>query len=429
MIDAQWGVVLQLQVSDAGSICLNLTATEAVHNPNASVHVRGLRRKAVRSDLTELASRFGTVLKVVIWYGWGHGLVQMTSVRDADRMINSGPLVLKGRELVMGRGVGLREDQWRFESNDSSVWIEREVERCVKDMVLQLLKEEEKAALAAKAKARREARKELKRLKAQAKLEVREDLCWDFIKSGGHSCPRGDACQFTHKAAALSTLPLRDRSTSRRMRRVVMGGCCRWIKSNDTFKARRQMCKHKARINATIAAHANYLSNPEALVLDGPACHSVRSFLSSTRTSSHIYVPNNCASTYIEIQKQGVCKSFFGSLRGLLESRDTELRAVGSFGLVYLDYCCKLHAGKRQAERSPTADIELLFRLGLCDPDGCVLCVTLCKEDTEEGTQRALAQLVLLVQGCAHSAQGMQTRLLDHFSYRNNFAQIFKIGI
>lgn len=56
------------------------------------------------------------------------------------------------------------------------------------------------------------------------------------------------------------------------------------------------------------------------------------------------------------------------------------------FGAVYLDYCCRLGAGKFSVEMSPTADLETLFRLGLCDPQGCVLAVTLAKEDRERDT-------------------------------------------
>ena len=53
------------------------------------------------------------------------------------------------------------------------------------------------------------------------------------------------------------------------------------------------------------------------------------------------------------------------------------------FGAIYLDYCCRLGAGKFAVEMSPTADLETLFRHGLCDPSGCVLAITLAKEDRE----------------------------------------------
>ena len=61
-----------------------------------------------------------------------------------------------------------------------------------------------------------------------------------------------------------------------------------------------------------------------------------------------------------------------------MDSHSTE-----RFGAIYLDYCCRLGAGKFAVEMSPTADLETLFRLGLCDPQGCVLAVTLAKEDRD----------------------------------------------
>ena len=67
-----------------------------------------------------------------------------------------------------------------------------------------------------------------------------------------------------------------------------------------------------------------------------------------------------------------------GSLRIYMDSHPTE-----RFGAIYLDYCCRLGAGKFSVEMSPTADLETLFRHGLCDRNGCVLAITLAKEDRD----------------------------------------------
>ena len=71
-----------------------------------------------------------------------------------------------------------------------------------------------------------------------------------------------------------------------------------------------------------------------------------------------------------------------GSLRVYMDSHPSE-----RFGAIYLDYCCRLGAGKFSVEMSPTADLETLFRLALCDPQGCVLAVTLAKEDRDRDTK------------------------------------------
>ena len=56
---------------------------------------------------------------------------------------------------------------------------------------------------------------------------------------------------------------------------------------------------------------------------------------------------------------------------------------------IYLDYCCRIDAGKFQVEMSPIADIETLFRHGICDPAGCALAITLAKEAEVDGADGA----------------------------------------
>ena len=88
-----------------------------------------------------------------------------------------------------------------------------------------------------------------------------------------------------------------------------------------------------------------------------------------------------------------------GSLRVYMDSHPTE-----RFGAIYLDYCCRLGAGKFSVEMSPTADLETLFRHGLCDRNGCVLAITLAKEDRDRDL-RGDEGAVLMGSGHCHSVE------------------------
>jgi hypothetical protein len=55
---------------------------------------------------------------------------------------------------------------------------------------------------------------------------------------------------------------------------------------------------------------------------------------------------------------------------------DVAIAEEEGFGLVYLDYCCRLSTGAFSLEKSPTQDIKALFRLGYYS--GVTLVLHLC---------------------------------------------------
>ena len=38
--------------------------------------------------------------------------------------------------------------------------------------------------------------------------QIRHDICWDFVKSGG-KCYRGESCQYTHEMVPLHQIPVK----------------------------------------------------------------------------------------------------------------------------------------------------------------------------------------------------------------------------
>ena len=105
------------------------------------------------------------------------------------------------------------------------------------------------------------------------------------------------------------------------------------------------------------------------LVLDAGGCATVRA-LSGLRNPGEVHVPNICSEAYDRLKASRMCAAHFGSIRSLVQStcKDRE-----PYGLVYLDYCCRLRAGYNHVEKSPIADLELLFSRRCCCGDGCVL--------------------------------------------------------
>ena len=88
---------------------------------------------------------------------------------------------------------------------------------------------------------------------------VRDDVCWDFVRSGG-KCPRGDACNFKHEVEVpLSALP-----------------CTQWdLRSEDSFPEAREGASEKAAVNALLVRLAAARAcNKRCLVLDGAHCHT-----------------------------------------------------------------------------------------------------------------------------------------------------------
>lgn len=171
---------------------------------------------------------------------------------------------------------------------------------------------------------------------------------------------------------------------------------------------------------------SDVLPNKRCLLLDGAACNSVsavRACEKQSRTAEDIVVPNVCTSTYLTIQAGGLCQAYHGSARAYMDTH-TEDR----FGLVYLDYCCRLRAGLGQSvEKSPVCDLAALFQYRLPDPTGCVLAVCLCKEEPESRCD-ASQQLRHLVASNAAQHGYVAVPHWERFSYGGNFAEVFYVA-
>lgn len=99
------------------------------------------------------------------------------------------------------------------------------------------------------------------------------------------------------------------------------------------------------------------------------------------RTAQDIIVPNNITTTFRELQALGLATPYYGSVLSYLHSTHY-LHTSQPFGLIYLDYCCRLEAGGSQAEKSPVSDICTLFELHFIDPSGYP-CMLLCFQQEE----------------------------------------------
>ena len=165
------------------------------------------------------------------------------------------------------------------------------------------------------------------------------------------------------------------------------------------------------------------MDNPRCLVLDGKKCNSVRALLACTthrRCPGDIVVPNNCTEAYGQICQTGLCTAYHGSVRAFLDDHPTD-----RFGLVYLDYCCRLWSGRFRVEKSPVGDLRTLFAHGMCDPAGCVLCLCLCKEEDFVDQPQQLRHLVTKFA----ALNGLVAVCHPHrHSYLGSFAEIFYIA-
>lgn len=221
-----------------------------------------------------------------------------------------------------------------------------------------------------------------KRLKMLRAGDVDRTFCWDFARSGGRFCPRGSACVFDHVTLPperlLSSLPpsMRD------------------LRAIDAFPKSRQHDPTKLEVNETLArlaaSDAHGVRNPRALCLDGPELASTQAFrrcAKHRRAAEHVVVPNSTLATFREMEAKGLAAAHFGTLRSYLEESLRDRAAAGdAFGLLYLDYCCRLRAGAHSVAKSPVEDLKLLLssRCGgrpfFVDAAGCILAVCLRKE-------------------------------------------------
>ena len=187
--------------------------------------------------------------------------------------------------------------------------------------------------------------------------EVRQDVCWDWVKSGGQ-CYRGASCRYKHEAAPLTAIPV-----SRR-----------FLVAEDTFPESREADPVKAEVNATILRLSAELPNRRAMVLDGAGCESARALQrecpgaaserTRTRTAEDVVVPNAVSETFRRIKALQLCEAFHGSLRLYMDSNPTQ-----RFGAIYLDYCwC---AAQRCASHASVV-CALCLLTPLMVADGCV---------------------------------------------------------
>ena len=188
----------------------------------------------------------------------------------------------------------------------------------------------------------------------------------------------------------------------------------------------REAAPDKEVVNRCLVALSDALPNKRCLLLDGAACNSVEAVRAcpiQRLAAEDVVVPNVCTSTYLSIEEGRQCNAYHGSARAYMDTHPED-----RFGLIYLDYCCRLRAGLGSAvERSPVCDLESLFGYGIPDPRGCILAVCLCKEDP--GSPCDAAQMLKHLVATEAARQGLVA--LPHwerFSYGGNFAEVFYVA-
>lgn len=306
---------------------------------------------------------------------------------------------------------------------------------------------------------------------AQSQMSVNEDVCWDFVISGG-KCTRKD-CRFVHKLVSVSQVPISLRADT--------------FSTRDSFPAeRREESTEKVAVNTALVKLSATLANKRCLVLDGENLMSTQFLLAcpvQKRGKGDIAVPNSCSETYLAMKRQDLCTAHFGSLRSYIDlvtddrmwhASGDEIRPDGgaeaetrikcdlrleisdeekhegevgreshsnqpqmpspqtvpqpqAFGLLYCDYCCSLYSGKHNIEKSPVSDLTALFDAGLVDSQGAVLAITLAKPTnrTEQEVAGQPQQLTKLVMECA-GRRGIAVEQHDcDFDFDGTFVSIY----
>ena len=365
---------------------------QAPNDAGCFVHLRQLGKRPTRDDVHELASRFGRVLWVARFYGRGSASVQFAEAEHAAALLRAHavqPLSIGDRAMQAEPGRRLSAAQYAIEDESTDARIESECRRAVDDLIRRVatnVAHENQRANNGRRRRRRRLVKQARRDEAP----VRTDVCWDFASKG--SCSRGASCSFAHTRVDVASLPAR----------------MRWLTERDTFTAERAASPFKTRLNALLGAAAAGLQLPctRALVLDGASCGTTRSLRAAAELEVH--VPNFCVEAHAAQKASGLCHGHLGSVRSLLERLSPAL----CFGLVYLDYCCRLSAGRNAhthwREKSPIDDLRLLFGQRRCDAGGCVL--ALCVRAEADGTLRESAAAALRLVGECAERGGRQVR-------------------
>jgi len=331
--------------------------------------LRGLAKRYSKKDLVSLLRPFGVVMDCMVVHGRGKAFVEMAE-EDAGRVLvqstSETGLFMRNNTSSTARRVRVALDPTRSRltrDRSSDTRVRYEVKRCLADISKTIVKNIAEFNRLNRKRRRKEWHTLVNR--ASVSDSSRKDVCWDYVVSGGH-CSRGSVCALSHRTdVGFHLVP-----ASRRV-----------LTCEDSFVALNENTAHKRIVNDALVCLTKDLSNRRALVLDGPGARTAKALVCSSRTSDDIVVPNICSQTYTSIQKTGVCRPFYGSLRVYMDGHPTD-----TYGLAYFDYCCRLHAGKRQIEKSPIADLKRLFELKMLDEHGAILCVTLRNEDEKEGT-------------------------------------------
>eukprot|EP00873_Tetraselmis_striata_P025525 jgi/Tetstr1/445789/TSEL_033436.t2 len=392
--------------------------------PTRFIFLRKLPNRLDPEEIRVAAEPFGVVANVLAFHQRGSALVEFDCLAAAERMMEAAggeqpatPIRIADRIAQLDYGKE-REPLARDPMEDRRIL--KECERCVRDLIKLLVKTEAEENRQARRLRRRKHQLLLSEMEQQRRrfgVTVPGDICMEFTVRGG-SCLRGTECQLRHEIVPLACVPLR-------LRAFVM---------EDSFPELQELAAVKAQVNQELVSLSAWLPNRRALVLDGPGCKTVqalRACPTQRREAVDIVVPNNCSTSYRRIAEAARCTAHYGSLRSYLETlvyrEELAAKQDASFGLIYLDYCSRLYAGKFHVEKCPTADLRLLMSCGAVDPAGCVLAVTLASEeagscaDAPQHLRHFVARLTALA--------GLVS--LPHpvrFEYEGNFVEIFFVA-
>ena len=403
--------------------------------PNAFLKRRQEGGSTQRDILVKTAVPFGGLISpatgLAIFHVSRRALLELHSPASAAAMIAyhaDNPLVLPGctRAVEVLAGDLIIDPTKLNGSKSTDAVVRRTVNGCLRYLIRTIEQNHARENKQRRQKQRQRHRAIMRRVFPKSVRDgFRRDVCWDYVRTNGQ-CPRAK-CPFAHKPCPLHLIP-----ASLREFRVF-----------DNFPTvHREGCAEKSRVNAALATLARdcWRRDSVAVVLDGPGCESSRSLMSGYASAiapikpPRIFVPNTCTATFEAIEERGICIPYLGSLRAFIDESASTRPA--KFSLVYADYCCSLHSGRYDVEKSPIHDLRALFRSGLLVPTKAIVAVTLARLDDakraavcerigndDSDDVRLLALVTLLSKGV-----GRVCTLEEHFKFKNTFTSIFSIG-
>lgn len=387
-----------------------------------------------REILTKIAAPFGGITSpvagLVIFHVSRRALLELCSAASAAAMVayySDEPLVLPGHtqelEVVAADHV---IDPMKINGRQASeAVVLRTVTGCLRYIIRTIEQNHARENKLRRQKQRQQHRAIMRRVFNKTIRDgFRRDVCWDYVRTNGE-CPR-DKCPFAHKKCPLHLIPasLRD------------------FHAEDNFpSARREGCAEKSQVNAALAAlaHDCWRQDGVAVVLDGPGCQSSKSLLSGhasavgAKEKLKIFVPNTCTATFAAIESTGVCIPYLGSLRAFID--ESAMTRPAQISLIYADYCCSLHSGRYDVEKSPVQDLHAIFQGGVLVSTKAIVAVTLAKLDEakraavsartgseDDDDVRLLSLMALLSKQC-----GRVCTRERHFDFESTFTSIFSI--